>query len=72
MNPAAGVPYLKIPAGGWGLGWGPNNTFFIDTEAAAFPIAVVRCTQPGSPAGIDDSFWLVQRGDVDRDPGTTF
>ena len=72
MNMAAGVPYLTIPAGGWGMGWGPNNTFFIDTEAAAFPIAVVRCTQPGSPAGLDDSFWLVQRGGVDNDPGTTF
>ena len=72
MNNAAGAPYITIKAAGWGGGWGPNNTLFIDTIGADFPIAVVRCTQPGSPAGIDDSFWLVQRGDVDRDPGTTF
>ena len=72
MNNAAGAPYITIKAAGWGGAWGPNNTLFIDTIGADFPIAVVRCTQPGSPAGMDDSFWLVQRGDVDRDPGTTF
>ena len=39
---------------------------------AEAPVAVVRATQPGSPAGLDDSFWLVQRGDVARDPGSSF
>ena len=41
----------------------------IGAEAA---IDCVRCTQPGSPAGIDDSAWLVQRGDVAREPGSSF
>ena len=72
MNLAAGAPYMTIASTGWGAGWLPNNTLFVDTVGAEFPIAVVRCTQPSSPAGIDDSFWLVQRGDVDRDPGTSF
>lgn len=72
MNVAAGVPYMTIPAGGWGSGWAAGNALFIDTVGAEAPIDCVRCTQPGSPAGIDDSCWIVQRGDVGRDPESTF
>lgn len=32
------------------------------------PPTAWRTVQPSSPAGIDDSFWLVQRGDVGRPP----
>ena len=48
------------------------DVLFLDTVGAEAPVAVVRATQPGSPAGLDDSFWLVQRGDVARDPGNSF
>jgi hypothetical protein len=67
-NTARNAPYLTIRATGWGAGWVAGNTLFIDTVGAEFPIDVVRCTQPSSPAGIDDSCWIVQRGDVDRPP----
>lgn len=71
VNAAASAPYMTVPSSGWGAGWVPGNVVFVDTVGAEAPIAVVRCTQPGSPAGIDDSAWLVQRGDVGRDPEST-
>lgn len=72
INPAAGVPYFTIRATGWGSGWIAGNVEFVDTIGAEAPIDLMRCTQPSSPAGIDDSFWIVQRGDVGREPESTF
>lgn len=72
MNVAAGVPYMTVRAAGWGAGWGAGNVLFIDTVGAEAPIDCVRCTQPGSPVGIDDSCWIVQRGDVGREPESVF
>lgn len=72
MNVAAGAPYMTIRAGGWGSGWAAGNVLFPDTIGAEAPIDCVRCVQPGSPAGIDDRAWIVQRGDVGRAPESTF
>ena len=72
MNLAAGAPYMTIRAGGWGSGWAAGNVLFTDTIGAEAPIDCVRCVQPGSPAGIDDRAWIVQRGDVGRDPESDF
>lgn len=72
MNVAAGAPYMTVRAAGWNAGWVAGNTLFIDTVGAGAPVAVVRATQPGAPVGLDDSFWIVQRGDVARDPGSSF
>jgi hypothetical protein len=68
LNVAAGAPYMTVRAAGFNTGWIAGNTVFIDTVGAEGPIDVVRCTQPSSPAGIDDSCWIVQRGDKDRAP----
>jgi hypothetical protein len=68
INPARAAPYFTLREAGWGMGWVGGNTVFIDTVGSEYPIDVVRCTQPGSPVGIDDSVWIVQRGDVDRPP----
>jgi len=72
LNPASGAPYFALAAAGWGGGWIPGNVLFLHTQGAEFPIACVRCIQPSSPAGIDDHCLLVQRGDVGRDPESTF
>ena len=48
------------------------DTAFRLPQPAEGQIALVRCTQPGSPAGIDDSCWIVQRGDVGRAPESSF
>ena len=72
MNIAAGAPYLTVLAAGWNAGWVAGNVVFIETIGAEFPIDLLRCTQPSSPVGVDDSFWLVQRGDVGRAPESEF
>ncbi len=72
LNVAAGVPYFTVRSTGWNAGWVAGNVLFFDTVGAEAPVAVVRATQPGSPAGLDDSFWIVQRGDCARDPGNSF
>ena len=72
FNTAAGAPYMVVRAAGWGSGWVAGNVLFIDTIGAEAAIDVMRCTQPSSPAGIDDSAWLVQRGDVGRPPESDF
>jgi hypothetical protein len=71
-NLAAGAPYFTLLAAGWGAGWVAGNVLFLDTVGAEFPIDLLRCTQPSSPVGVDDSFWLVQRGDVGRAPESEF
>lgn len=72
VNQAAGAPYLTIRAAGWNSGWLGGNVLFIDTVGTEAAIDVVRCTQPGSPAGMDDSFTLLQRGDGAKAPGSSF
>ncbi len=72
MHLAAGAPYMTVPSAGWGGLWVAGNVLFVDTIGPEAPIDCVRCTQPGSPVGLDDSAWLVQRGDVARDPGSSF
>lgn len=72
MNLAAGAPYMTIRAAGWNAGWVGGNVLFGDTVGTEAPIDIVRCVQPGSPVGLDDSFTLVQRGDGARAPGSGF
>ena len=72
MNAAANAPYFTIRAAGWGSGWTAGNVLFIDTEGAEAAIDLVRCVQPSSPAGLEDSFLIVQRGGVDRPPSTSY
>jgi hypothetical protein len=72
LNTAAGAPYMTVRAAGWGAGWVSGNVLFVDTVGTEAAIDVIRCTQPSSPAGIDDSCWLVQRGDVGRAPESDF
>jgi hypothetical protein len=61
-----------VRAAGWGSGWAAGNTVFFDTVGAEYPVDLVRTVQPSSPAGIDDGFWLVQRGDDGRPPESEF
>lgn len=66
VNPATGQPYFEVKALGWGTGWSNGNVLRINTVGALVPIWVVRTVQPGIEAGIDYSFDLLTRGDVDR------
>lgn len=64
-----GVPYLTVPAAGWGSGWAAGNVLRINTVGAMQSFACIRTVQPSEAAGTDYSFGLLTRGDVDRAPG---
>ncbi len=51
MNVSAGVPYMTLRAAGWGAGWAPGNTLFIDTVGAEAPIDVGAAPSRGTPRG---------------------
>lgn len=66
INPVSGQPYFTLRALGWGSGWVAGNTVFIHFAGAIYPFAAIRTVQMGPPAGIDFSFEILGRGDVDR------
>lgn len=66
INPATGEPYFTIRTLGWGTGWATGNILRINTVGALFPLWVVRTIQQGPESGLDYSFSLLTRGDVDR------
>ena len=66
MNAATNAPYFTLSALGWGIGWSVGNILRINTVGAMTPIWVVRTVQQGPNAGIQHSFTLLSRGDVDR------
>lgn len=68
INPDTGVPYLTLPAIGWGEGWIPGNALFIYTVGAMASFAAIRTVQMGPPAGTNYETELLGRGGVDRPP----
>jgi hypothetical protein len=60
-NPATGVPYLTVRAGGWGSGWAAGNVQRINTVGANAPVWAGRCVAPSTPTG-SDSVTLQLRG----------
>ena len=68
VNPVGNAPYFTLRALGWGSGWAAGNVLFLHIAGAITPFACIRTVQMGPPAGIDYSFELLGRGDVDRLP----
>lgn len=68
LNPVGAAPYFTLRALGWGAGWAAGNVLFVHTVGAIYPFACIRTVQMGPAAGIDYSFELLGRGDVDRPP----
>ncbi len=66
LNPATGKPYFTIKPLGWGSGWAVGNILRINTVGAIYPFWVVRTIQPGPETGIEHSFSILARGDVNR------
>src|SRR3569623_903636 len=64
VTPATGVPYITIPALGWGAGWSANNVVRFNTEGANSPIWIARCVIQGDPSATTDQFTVQIRGDV--------
>ena len=61
---------LALRALGWGTGWAAGNVLFVHIVGAIYPFACIRTVQMGPALGVDYSFELLGRGDVDRPPGT--
>ena len=68
INPVGEAPYFTLNALGWGVGWSAGNVLFVHTVGAIYPFACIRTVQMGPAAGVDYSFELLGRGDVDRPP----
>jgi hypothetical protein len=66
VNPATSTPYFSLAALGWGIGWSVGNVLRFNTVGAMAPVWVVRTVQQGPNTGIQHSFTLLSRGDVDR------
>lgn len=52
-NPVEGVPYLTIPAAGWGTGWSAGNVLRFNTYGTEVPLWALRTVAPSSPGGTD-------------------
>ena len=65
INPATGVPYLTIPALGWGQGWATGNVLRLNTIAANRPVQIARTILQSETASGSDQFCIETRGGVD-------
>ena len=66
VNPATSKPYFTIDPLGWGSGWAVGNILRMNTVGAIYSFWVVRTIQPGPETGIEHSFSILARGDVNR------
>lgn len=64
VNPATNTPYFTLPKSGWGSGWLPGNCIRFNTQAAAAPFWVSRCTLAGSSASGSVNATLTLTGEV--------
>lgn len=57
------MPYWVINCAGFGSGWSSNNCIRFNTDAANFPLWVVRTTLQAPPTEATDSYIMQIRGD---------
>ena len=62
----SGVPYMTIPAAGFGSGWPAGAVIRFNTVAATFPFVPIRTVQMGAETVHDDSFEILVLIGVDR------
>lgn len=62
----SGVPYMTIPAAGFGSGWPAGAVIRFNTVAATFPFVPIRTVQMGAETVFDDSFEILVLIGVDR------
>ncbi|MET3477021.1 hypothetical protein [Variovorax atrisoli] len=62
----SGVPYMTIPAAGFGSGWASGQLIRFNTVAATFPFVPIRTVQMGAETVLDDSFEILVLIGVDR------
>jgi hypothetical protein len=62
----SGVPYMTIPAAGFGSGWPAGAVIRFNTVAATFPFVPIRTVQMGAETVLDDGFEILVLIGVDR------
>lgn len=65
-NPVTNMPYMTIPAAGFGGLWPIGSVLRFNTDAATYPSWVVRTVLQSDPSIESDAFQIQQRGDIDR------
>ncbi|MNH92591.1 hypothetical protein D3C73_451750 [compost metagenome] len=66
INPNNGQPYFRLDHRGWGAGWSNGNVLRFTTQAAAYPLWVIRTILQSVAAQETDKFELQLRGNVNR------
>lgn len=66
INPVTNTPYFSIKKEGWGAGWVNGNVLRFNTNAATFPVWVIRTVKQSEPTELTDQFQVMLRGDIDR------
>ncbi|MFM4847440.1 curculin (mannose-binding) lectin protein [Aeromonas rivipollensis] len=66
INPNNGQPYFRLDHRGWGAGWSSGNVLRFTTQAAAYPLWVIRTILQSVAAQETDKFELQLRGNVNR------
>ncbi|WP_368228778.1 curculin (mannose-binding) lectin protein [Aeromonas sp. R10-1] len=66
INPNNGQPYFRLDRRGWGAGWAGGNVLRFTTQAAAYPLWVIRTILQSVAAQETDKFELQLRGNVNR------
>ncbi|MNX54741.1 hypothetical protein D3C86_854820 [compost metagenome] len=66
VNPNNGQPYFRLDHRGWGAGWSSGNVLRFTTQAAAYPLWVIRTILQSVAAQETDKFELQLRGNVNR------
>ena len=63
----SGVPYMTIPAAGFGSGgWPAGSVIRFNTIASTYPFVAIRTVQMGAATVLDDSFEIAVLVGVDR------
>lgn len=62
INPVTNLLYFAINLLGWGGGWTAGNVLRFNTQAANYPVDLVRTTLKSNPAVYTDNFKLQIRG----------
>ena len=65
VNPATGLPYFTLRAGGFGSGYGTGNTVRWNTYAAGGPLWAARTVLSGPATNTDDRVRIQTRWDKD-------
>lgn len=66
VNPNNQQPYFRLDKRGWGAGWAAGNVLRFTTQAASYPIWLIRTIMQSVAASESDRFELQLRGNINN------